>query len=139
MKLTPHQQRQLKYVLILIVGVPLTVFAVYKGVQLISRAGEDPTPHDIVVSNVTSSSLTISWITDKSVNGYVIPVLNGTEQNPMLDKRGDGKRKTHYVEVKGLEPSTKYSFIIVSSNLDLLKLLASIYLLNSVYVVCVSV
>jgi len=114
MKLTPHQQRQLKYVLILIIGVPLTVFAVYKGVQLISRAGEDPTPHDIVVSNVTSSSLTISWITDKSVNGYVIPVLNGTEQNPMLDKRGDGKRKTHYVEVKGLEPSTKYSFIIVS-------------------------
>jgi len=114
MKLTPHQQRQLKYVLILIVGVPLTVFAVYKGIQLVSRAGEDPTPHDIVVSNVGSNSLTISWITDKSVNGYVIPVLNGTEQNPMLDKRGDGKRKIHYVEVKGLEPSTKYSFVIVS-------------------------
>jgi hypothetical protein len=92
MKLTPHQQRQLKYVLILIVGVPLTVFAVYKGIQLVSRAGEDPTPHDIVVSNVGSNSLTISWITDKSVNGYVIPVLNGTEQNPMFDKRG-GKEK----------------------------------------------
>jgi hypothetical protein len=76
--------------LILIIGVPLSVFAVYRGVQLISRAGEDPTPHDIVASNVESDSLTISWVTDKSVNGYVIPVLNGTEQNPVLDKRGDG-------------------------------------------------
>ncbi|MBP7343893.1 MAG: fibronectin type III domain-containing protein [Clostridia bacterium] len=79
-----------------------------------SNAGEDPAPHDIIVSNVTSSSLTISWITDKAVNGYVIPVLNGTEQNPVLDKRGDGKRKSHYVVLKSLEPSTKYSFTIVS-------------------------
>lgn len=114
MNLTPHQKRQFKYLLILIIGIPLTVFAVYKGVQLISNAGEDPTPHDIVISNVTSSALTISWITDKSVNGYVIPVLNGTEQNPVLDKRGEGKRVSHYVVLKGLEPSTEYSFIIVS-------------------------
>ena len=114
MNLTPHQKRQLKYVLILIIGVPLTVFATYKGIQLVSKAGEDPSPSDVVVSNITSRSLTISWVTDKSVNGYIIPVLNGTEQNPVLDKRGEGKRKSHYVVLKSLEPSTEYSFIIVS-------------------------
>ena len=114
MNLTPHQKRQLRFVIILVLGVPLTVFAVYKGVQLVSRASGDATPQDVVASNLTTSALTVSWVTDKAVEGSVIPVLNGTEKSPVLDKRGIGKRKAHYVVLKGLEPATEYSFIIVS-------------------------
>ncbi len=116
MTLTPHQKRQLTYVILLIVGIPLTIFAVYKGVQLLTNASGDTTPQDVVVTNLTTSSLSISWVTDKAVDGYVVPVLNGTEQNPVLDKRGTGKRQTHYVVLKGLEPSTEYFFTIVSDN-----------------------
>ncbi len=116
MNLTPHQKRQLKYVILLILGVPLTVFAVYKGIQWITMASGDATPKEVIVSNLSPRSLIISWITEKSVDGYVIPVLSGTEKSPVLDKRGSGKRQAHYVVLKSLEPSTEYSFIIVSDN-----------------------
>jgi hypothetical protein len=116
MNLTPHQKRQLRLVITLVIGVPLTVFAVYKGIQLISRASGDATPQDVIASNLTTSALTVSWVTDKATEGSVIPVLNGTEKSPVLDKRGAGKRKAHYVVLKGLEPATEYSFIIVSDD-----------------------
>lgn len=114
MNLTPHQKRQLRFVIILVLGIPLTVFAVYKGIQLVTRASGDATPQDVVVTNLTTSALTVSWVTDKAVEGSVIPVLNGTEKSSVSDKRGIGKRKAHYVVLKGLEPSTEYSFILVS-------------------------
>lgn len=116
MNLTPHQKRQLRFVIVLVIGIPLTVFALYKGVQLLINASGDATPQEVVVSNLTTSSLTVSWVTEKAVDGYVIPVLNGTEQNPVLDKRGSGKRESHYVVLKSLEPSSEYSFILVSDN-----------------------
>ena len=80
MNLTPHQKRQLRFVIILVLGIPLTVFAVYKGIQLVTRASGDATPRDVVVTNLTTSALTVSWVTDKAVEGSVIPVLNGTEK-----------------------------------------------------------
>jgi hypothetical protein len=114
MNLTPYQKKQLRFVLILILGIPATIFAVYQGVRLIIKAGADATPKEVVVSNLTTNSLTITWVTEKEVEGYVVPVLNGTEQSPVKDKRGDGKRTSHYVELKSLEPSTEYSFILLS-------------------------
>jgi len=114
MRLTPHQKKQLRIVLILLIGIPLTSFAVYKGVQYVSDASADPTPRDVLLSNVTMSAASISWVTEKKVETYVVPIVNGTEQNPVGDRRGTGERFTHYTEITGLEPSTKYSFIILS-------------------------
>jgi hypothetical protein len=114
MYLTPHQKKQLRLVIILLIGIPLTLFAGYKGFQLITKAGVEATPKDVIISNVTTNSMTISWVTEKSTDGYVIPILNGTSQSPVKDKRGSGNRYTHYVELKGLEPDTKYDFQIVS-------------------------
>ena len=114
MNLTPYQKRQLAIIAVLVVGIPLTIFAVYKGVQFILRAGAEATPKDVVVSNLTTNSLTVSWFTDASAEGYVVPVLNGVEQSPVQDKRGSGKRMSHYVELKSLEPNTSYSFVIIS-------------------------
>jgi hypothetical protein len=114
MRLTPHQKKQLKIVLVLLIGIPLASFAVYKGVQYVSLADDDPTPRDVLLSNVTMSSVTISWLTEKAVETYLVPVVNGTEQSPVSDRRGEGERKTHYVELTGLDPSTTYSFKILS-------------------------
>ena len=114
MYLTPYQKRQLKIVVALIIGIPLTIFAVYQGVQYLSRASADSTPQDVVITNLTTNSLTVTWFTESSADGYVVPLLNGVEQSPVRDKRGSGKRTSHYVELRSLEPSTKYSFTIVS-------------------------
>lgn len=114
MYLTPYQKRQLKIVVALIIGIPLTIFAVYKGVQYISRASADSAPQDVVITNLTTNSLTVTWFTESTTDGYVVPLLNGVEQSPVRDKRGSGNRSSHYVELRGLEPSTKYAFTIVS-------------------------
>ena len=114
MYLTPYQKRQLKIVIALVIGIPLTIFAVYQGVQYLSRAGAEAVPKDVVVTNLTTNSLTVTWFTDVSADGYVVPVLNGVEQSPVRDKRGGGNRTSHYVELRSLEPNTKYSFVIVS-------------------------
>lgn len=90
------------------------MFAVYKGIQYLSQADEGAIPEDVVVTNLTTNSLTITWFTDSRSDGYVIPILNSVEQSPVRDKRGSGDRTSHYVELKGLEPSTKYAFTIVS-------------------------
>ncbi len=114
MNLTPYQKKQLGIFLALIVGIPLTIFAVYQGVQLILRASTEASPTDVIVTNLTTNSLSITWFTDVSAEGYVVPVLNGSEQSPVRDKRGSGKRTSHYVELKSLEPNTPYSFVIYS-------------------------
>jgi len=114
MNLTPHQKRQLILVLILLFGIPATVFLVYTGIKYFASAGSDATPKNVLVSNITSSSLTVSWVTEKKTDGYVVTVINGTEQSPITDIRGDDKRVTHSVVLKSLEPSTEYTFIILS-------------------------
>lgn len=114
MYLTPYQKRQLKIVVALVIGIPLTIFAIYQGVQYLSKADSDTTPKDVVLTNLTTSSLSVTWFTQEKEDGYVVPILNGVEQSPVKDKRDSGKRTSHYVEIKGLEPSTGYSFTIVS-------------------------
>lgn len=116
MHLTPYQKRQLKIVIALVLGIPLTIFAVYQGVQYLSRASTEAIPKDVVVTNLTTNSLTVTWFTEVAADGYVVPVLNGVEQSPVRDRRGSGKRTSHYVELKSLEPNTKYSFVIVSGS-----------------------
>ncbi|KKP65658.1 MAG: hypothetical protein UR61_C0015G0005 [candidate division WS6 bacterium GW2011_GWE1_34_7] len=114
MHLTPYQKKQIRFVLVLLLGIPATVFAVYKGIQYISQATGDSTPQQVIVSNVTTKSLTLSWTTQKEVEGYVVPILDGVELSPVSDKRGEGLRNNHYVELKSLEPDTEYSFTLIS-------------------------
>lgn len=114
MNLTPHQKRQLRLILILLIGIPATMFGVYKGVQYLTMAGADATPKGAVVSNLTTSALVVSWVTEKEVKGYVVPVLSSTEQSPVADEKGDEKSSSHYVQLKSLEPSTQYSFTLLS-------------------------
>ncbi len=114
MNLTPHQKRQLGLVLVLLFGIPAVVFLVYKGVQFIANAGSDSTPQDVLISNITTNSLTVSWVTEKKTSGYVVPILNGVEQSPIQDSRSSFNKVSHYVVLDSLEPSTEYSFIILS-------------------------
>ena len=114
MYITPYQKKQLTTVLLLVLGIPLTLFAIYKGTQWFTSAGADTQPHNVILANVTTNSITVTWTTETEVSGSVIPVLSGTEQNPSIDKRGTGKYNTHYVELKSLEPGSSYEFKILS-------------------------
>jgi hypothetical protein len=115
-RLPSQRRKSLITTLIMVIGLPLLIYASYQVINLISNAGSDATPKNIVISNLTTSSLTISWTTETAIKGSVIPVLNGSEQTPFLDKRGNDTRKTHYVEITDLEPNTTYQYTIVSGS-----------------------
>lgn len=98
----------------LLVGIPLTVFAAWEAVQLLSRAAAEPVPTDVVISNISTNSVTIGWVTETSSDGAVVVIENGTDSSQVIDKRDDDKRKTHYVELSDLEPNSEYTFAIIS-------------------------
>ncbi|MCD4811133.1 fibronectin type III domain-containing protein [bacterium] len=114
MYITPYQKKQLTTIFILVLGIPLTLFAIYTGAQWFTSAGANTQPKDVILANLTTNSVVVTWTTSDEVIGSVIPVLNGTEGSPVIDKRGSGKRNTHYVEIKSLEPGTEYDFKIIS-------------------------
>jgi len=115
MYLTPKQKRKNTItIIVLVLGIPLTVFAAWQAVQIISRASIEPIPKDIIVSNVSTSSVSIGWFTDVSADGAVSVVKNGIDSSPVIDKRGTERRENHYVELSGLEPNSEYTFVIIS-------------------------
>lgn len=116
MYITPYQKRQLTIVLILVIGIPLTIFGIYSAVRWFTSAGTDTQPHNVILSNLTTNSITVTWTTEEKQLGSVIPILNNSEGSTAIDKRGSSRRYTHYVELKNLEPGTKYSFKILSGS-----------------------
>lgn len=106
----PTQKRNIITLLVLVIGLPLVVYASYQVVQLISNASADTQPRNVTISNITTVSATITWTTDSKTTGTAT-LKNGS---PVLDTRGNTKRYTHFVEFTDLEPSKTYEFTITS-------------------------
>lgn len=113
----PQRKRRQNIILaILIIGLPLLLFAAYKVVQIVSKASGDTDPKNVVISNITTTMATISWTTDTKTYGTLILLENNQEKSEIRDARGSDRRYTHYVEVENLEPNTQYNFKLKSNN-----------------------
>lgn len=110
----PNQKRNIITILILVLGLPLLVYASYQVVQLISNASADNQPRNVAISNITTVSATITWTTDSKTIGTATLKESDAELSPVIDTRGNTKRYTHYIEFTDLEPSTTYEFTITS-------------------------
>ncbi|MBI2357191.1 fibronectin type III domain-containing protein [Candidatus Dojkabacteria bacterium] len=116
MYITPRQrQRNITTTIIIALAIPFTVLAAYFITQYFIGASGETTPENVLVSNVTSNSLTLSWSTTAETTGSVTVKKGGSNSAPYLDSRGNSRRKTHYVEVTDLEPNVEYSFTIISN------------------------
>lgn len=115
-QLPQRQRRQNIIIAILAIGLPILLFAAYQAVQLVSRASGDVAPKNVVISNVTTTMIVVSWTTDTKTYGSIIPLENEIEKSEIRDSRGHDRRYTHYVELENLEPNTKYNFKIKSNN-----------------------
>lgn len=74
---------------------------------------------DIRVSNYSSSSVTISWITDTVTDGSVKYGLSGGAlDNTKGDDRGSITDDTHYATITGLAPETTYDYQVVSGGVS---------------------
>jgi len=110
------RRRDLVIIAILLIGIPVLVFASYQVYQFFVGASVEARPQDVVISNVETNSVVITWNTEVSATGSVVPMSGGEGLSPVLDVRGPEKRETHYVELQNLEPNSQYEFVIVSDS-----------------------
>lgn len=104
---------------ILLAGTAGGVVLIKKGSSLFAGAQPEITPKQVKVTNITESSFTVSWITDRQTSGFV---QCGTGQDisfTALDDRNQLSGSplnfpTHHVTIKNLKSATNYSFKINS-------------------------
>jgi hypothetical protein len=96
-----------------ILGIVLLIAATLVGVFLVNSrqifrlgATGESEPKDIRISNISDSSLTVSWTTDKDTSGFVSWDKGSTSP--------DEKSTIHLVNLTGLESNTLYNYKINS-------------------------
>ena len=109
------KRKQLILIVILLLGIPLVVFASLQVSQWVTRASVDPQPRNVLFSNVGTQEFTVSWVTEVASSGSIVPIVNNQDGTPLIDTRGTRRRNTHYVTKRALEPNTNYSFSIISN------------------------
>jgi hypothetical protein len=96
----------------------LTSFLVRQNTNLVGKAAPTNVPSNVRVSNVNSSSFTVSYTTAAEVTGSINYGKDQTFGLVALDERDKNlkPRKIHSVKISNLSPSTEYLFSIVSGN-----------------------
>lgn len=82
-----------------------------------SSASQSEIPKEISVFNISPTSASIFWQTDKETAGFVQIVDNQTSSSIFNDERDGGqlgRYKLHFVNLTGLTPQTTYLFKINS-------------------------
>jgi len=101
-------------ILVLVIGIAAGVFLVQSQQIFRLRASPEINPKNIRFTNITDSSFTVSWTTDKETQGFII----WGERSSSLDKTArplkDYPNNTHSVDLNGLAASTSYFFYINS-------------------------
>ncbi len=118
-----------------LLGLGIIIFGLIAGLYLVlreqiflSQAAPSVVPEkeNIIVSNISEDSVTISWVTSSAASSFITYGLQNPKEQTVLDDRDTGKptaRLTHYVTIKNLSGQTNYQYKIVSGNAasDILK------------------
>lgn len=104
--------------LLLAVGIVGGVYLVKQRQILKSRADISLEPKDVQITNISESSLTISYLTAKDATGFVVYSADPSKlDNSAADVRGGSTvSTTHYVVLEKLKSATTYYFEINSGN-----------------------
>lgn len=117
-----------------VIGLLILFVALISGVLLFGqgtgvfapRATPETTPKNIIVSNVTDKTFTVSFFTDESTVGFV---KYGLEADSLKQQASDDRDqlsgivkdyRLHHITVRGLEPGQTYYYVLGtgSSNFD---------------------
>lgn len=121
----PTNQRRIPTIFAILSLVVLMVGAVFlttqlqKSQTLQSSADEPSKPENVGIANITDTSLTVYWTTQKEVSGAILfgttPNLGGGIAVDERDHSGkSGQFTTHLVRLVNLDPETTYYFKISS-------------------------
>ncbi|MBI2019802.1 fibronectin type III domain-containing protein [Candidatus Daviesbacteria bacterium] len=102
------------------IGIIAGVYLVIREQTFFSQASINLTPKNILITNTTDTSVTISWQTDAPASSFVNFGKDSISEHTALDDRDSDRptsRLTHYVTLKNLVPNTSYQFRITSSKI----------------------
>lgn len=99
--------------IILVGGLILGLFLLKNRQIFRSEASGDVAPKDVRITNLTDSSFTVSWVTQKETTTF-LKWREGQALGQIQDEEEENKL-THSVTVNGLKASTSYSFEINSN------------------------
>lgn len=110
----------LGFILVLI-GIPLTIFILKNQTILKSRASDSEEPRDVKITNITNTSFTITYRTESPSTGsisYGIDKKLGESELEDIDKaKGSfSPKKIHSISIRKLIPTTKYYLTIISGS-----------------------
>ncbi|HEX7041877.1 MAG TPA: fibronectin type III domain-containing protein, partial [Patescibacteria group bacterium] len=106
--------------IILILGTIIgTTFLVKTGVIYLGGAAPSDNPKNVRISNISDSSLTVSYNTDAAVIGTVSIGKDKNSLETILDERDQKsgtpqQYKLHSITIQNLSPNTQYVFSITS-------------------------
>ena len=84
---------------------PVILFAAYKTVSPYIKAAPESIPKRVVISNLNSQGLSVSWVSDAQTTGY-LTYLQGTATNTKADDRASNSltyvanSRTHHVSLQ---------------------------------------
>lgn len=96
--------------------VVLTVVLIQVALTVRSRADVSEGPRNILVSNVTPNSFTVTFVTDKQTTGSLIYGKTESPELIALDSLGTAAVYNHLISVRNLNPETTYNFLIKTNN-----------------------
>lgn len=104
---------------LLILGLGSTTFLLQSSTSIQGQASEDEKPQNIRITNLTDSSVTISYATSQPLHGSISYGETESLGSQILDERdyesGSPKQSLlHYMSISGLQPDTTYYFSILS-------------------------
>lgn len=103
--------------IVLILGVAVGVVLVQNNQVFRLGASLEEIPKEVKVTNITDTSFTVSWITQKPGPGFVSWGENESLGRTSQDDRDQAVQtnsSTHFVSIRGLKPKTKYFFKVAS-------------------------
>lgn len=107
-----------------ILGITVLVAGIAVGVALIGQqqifrlgATGGAAPEDVRVSNISHSSFTVSWITQKETVGHVSWGTN-TALGQLARQIESTNKRVHSVTINGLQPAANYYFVINSGGTE---------------------
>jgi len=107
--------------LILIFGLVIGIFLVQRGQVFFLKAAPQITPFEVKITNVTDSSFSVSWLTEKEATGFVKFGETDSLDQTAADDRDQANNQTgqfftHHVTLKNLKPKVTYFFKLGSQN-----------------------
>jgi hypothetical protein len=94
----------------IIIGTIMFILLVYFGFRIFGSQAGDFQPREVVISNITQNSVTITWVTGVETQGVIEYGTTPTALNFFAPE--STKTKNHSVDLTLLSPSTTYYFQI---------------------------